>query len=351
MNKQKLITIGVSVAALIAIFSVLAGLWVEKVDPSTLPENTIAEPSTVEAKLVTLPEFRYFSGQVKPRQASSLSSRITARVAEVLVNAGDRVEQGDVLLRLESDDLSARVRQQQQALAAAQARVNEARTSYQRTEALVAQRLLPEAALDEAVANRDTAEAELNRVRETLSEAQTSEQFSVITAPYSGVISDRRVYTGDIATPGMQLLAMYAPQSQRFEADVSESLLEAVNLGDSIEIQLVTREAATLGIVTEIEPAADSASRSFTVKLELADTSGLYPGMYGQIKVQWQQTERLLVPSSHIHQVGQLDYVYVYRNQRREQRIVRLGEFHELQNERYVEVLSGVSPGERLLIP
>ncbi|WP_410965691.1 biotin/lipoyl-binding protein, partial [Salmonella sp. ZJHZ19_0057] len=88
-------------------------------------------------------------------QQAAISARITARVAEVFVDAGDKVQAGDVLLRLENDDLSSRVRQQEQSLAAAQARVNEARSSFQRIEAVVSQGVLPVARLDEARAARD----------------------------------------------------------------------------------------------------------------------------------------------------------------------------------------------------
>ena len=87
------------------------------------------------------------------------------------------MQAGDILLRLESDDLSARVRQQEQSLAAAQARVNETRLNFQRTESVVQQGVLPEARLDEARAARDSAEAELNRAREALSEAAHERRF------------------------------------------------------------------------------------------------------------------------------------------------------------------------------
>ncbi|RTE87518.1 MULTISPECIES: efflux RND transporter periplasmic adaptor subunit [Gammaproteobacteria] len=351
MTRTKLISIVASVVALLIVFSILAGMWVPKVDSTNLAEQRTEAPETMRLTLTTSPEYRYFSGQVYPRQTSSLSSRITARVAEVLVNAGDSVQAGDVLLRLENDDLSARVRQQQQALAAAQARVNEARTSFQRVEALVAERLLPQAALDEARASKDTSEAELNGAREALSEAQTSESFSVITAPYSGIISERSVYTGDIATPGMRLVSMYAPTSLRLEVHVSESILSELQLGDTLTADLTAIDASMRAVVTEIEPAADPGSRSFTVKLELADTAGLYPGMYGQISVVNQMSEQLWVPKAYVLTIGQLDYLDVFSDGRTERRIVKLGEEFQRESGEYVQVLSGVTAGESVVIP
>src|SRR5690554_2662973 len=176
--KPRIFTFAAAIVGLVVIFTLLAGTWVSKVEQEIDPVVPQRAGQTAVVTSFDLPEVRFFSGQMEPRQEASMSSRITARVADVLVEAGDRVQQGDVLVRLENDDLSARVRQQQQTLAAAQARVNEARSNFQRVSALVEQGLLPSAALDEAIAQRDTTEAELAGAREGLSEAQTSESFS-----------------------------------------------------------------------------------------------------------------------------------------------------------------------------
>ncbi|CUS48685.1 MAG: RND-type NFE family putative nodulcation factor export system membrane fusion component [Idiomarinaceae bacterium HL-53] len=352
MDKKRIVSFGLAIVGLVLMFTILAGSWISKVDSDLLASTSTHQQAEAIAQRVSIPHFRHFSGQLQARQVSSVAARITARVADVLVDAGDSVRAGDVLLRLENDDLSARVRQQEQALAGAQARANEARSTFQRTQSLVAQGLLPSANLDEAVAARDTAEAELSRAREALAEAQTSENFSVIVAPFDGVVSERNVFTGDIAAPGMTLVGVYAPDSLRLEADVSESALRAIGLGNVIAVHLDALDRTVQGVVNEIEPAADPGSRSFTVRISLAETNELYPGMYGEIRVAIADRERLMIPKRLVSTLGQLNYAYVLNNDsQRERRFIRLGETFEYQNEPWVEILAGVQVGESLLKP
>ncbi len=180
-------------------FCYMAGLFVPDLPP--VPERSVQTPEAeyLEVDVVEMPQSRQFSGTVRAHQSAELASRINAKVADVLVDAGDEVKAGDILLRLESDDLSARVIQQQQALASAQAQVNDARINYDRVRKLVDRGLLPVAERDAAKVKLDTANAELAGRMASLSEAEVNRNFSVITAPFDGVISKRSVNQGDIA--------------------------------------------------------------------------------------------------------------------------------------------------------
>ncbi|RUO40492.1 efflux RND transporter periplasmic adaptor subunit [Aliidiomarina taiwanensis] len=351
MSKQRIILLVMAFTGLILVFTFLAGTWTDKVGE----ELAAIEPQAAEqvSAVVSLQteETRQFSGHIQPRRQAAVAARITARVAEVLVESGDRVEQGDVLLRLESDDLSARVRQQQQALAAAQARVNESRSNYQRVLALVEQGLLPAAALDEAVAQRDTAQAQFLGAREALAEAETSASYSVITAPFAGVVSERTVYTGDTATPGTQLVSLYQPKSVRFEAAVSESVLASMQPGRHFQVYMDAHAKVYKAVLTEVVPMADTGSRSFKVRLELQTEEALNPGMYGRLTVPTGTRNIIAVPASSVVRLGQLSYVYVAKQQRLERRLVRLGDTQlEHAGMLWFEVHSGVEVGDLVVV-
>ena len=350
MNPKRIAVFAVALLALALVFVWLAGGFVAKLPSATEAAVVAPQPNTYSVRAEEIAQTRTFSGSLQARQQAAISARITARVAEVLVDAGDRVEAGDVLLRLESDDLSSRVRQQEQALAAAQARVNEARSNFQRIEAVVAQGVLPQARLDEARASRDSAEADLIRAREALAEARTSESFSVIVAPFAGVISRRAVFTGDTAAPGMLLVSIYNPESLQLEAPVSESVLAHLTIGDELAIALDALPSERSAQIVEIEPAADTASRSFTVRLQPGTTANMYPGMYGRVQVPVGSRETIIVPLAAVEQLGQLYYVQVWHNQRSERRLVRLGEPLEHNGTTMVEVVAGLRPGELLAL-
>lgn len=349
MNRKTLMSIAVAALGLMLVFIWLAGGFVAKLPTQTQLSTGERAGDTLQMEYTTIAESRSFSGSMQARQQANLSARITARVADVLVDAGDIVEAGDVLLRLESDDLSARVRQQEQGLAAAQARVNEARLNFQRSEQLVSQGLLPEARLDEVRAQRDSAEAELNRAREALSEARTSEGFSVIVAPFSGVISRRAVFTGDTATPGMHLVSLYDPETLRLEASISESALGLLAIGDELPVRLDVLKQDVRGRVVEIEPAADTASRSFIVRLVLTTPDTLYPGMYGKVTVPVGERQGLFVPQAWIEQQGQLTFVWVDTEQGIERRIVRLGDVFSQEQQPWVEIVAGLQAGDHVV--
>ncbi|WP_194756422.1 efflux RND transporter periplasmic adaptor subunit [Aliidiomarina indica] len=351
MNRKSIISFSVAAVGLMVVFIWLAGGFTAKLPSQTKIEPSVAAEVGAQMTWTTIPQSRSFSGSMQARQQANLSARITARVADVLVDAGDVVEAGDVLLRLESDDLSSRVRQQEQSLAAAQARVNEARLNFQRSEQLVNQGLLPEARLDEARAQRDSVEAEFNRAREALSEARTSEGFSVIVAPFSGVISRRVVFTGDTATPGMQLLSLYDPTTLRLEASISESALARLSIGDELMVRLDALQQDVRGQVVEIEPAADAATRSFTVRLVLDAQGNLYPGMYGQVTVPVGERQGLLVPQHWVEQQGQIHFVWINGEQGIERRIVRLGDAFSQEGALWVEVVAGLQAGEYVVAP
>src|SRR5690554_3465414 len=351
MSKQRIGLFALALVGLILVFTFLAGSWDTKVGETIAPSEVQLPGAVATAQLLVTEETRRFSGQVQPRRQSSVSARITARVADVLVESGDHVEEGDVLIRLDNDDLSSRVRQQQQTLAAAQARANEVRSSFMRVSALVEQGLLPSAGLDEAVALRDTAEAQLIGAREALSEAKTSESYSVILAPFSGVVSDRAVFTGDIATPGMQLVSLYQPESLRFEAAVSESVLRFIEPNKTFVVEIDAHDQSYPAVVTEIVPTADAASRSFKVRLAIKTNVELNPGMYGRLTVPTGSREIVAVPINSIEALGQLNYVYVVVNQRIERRLVRLGDTKKVNGAyQWIEVHSGVEAGETVVM-
>ncbi len=125
-----------------------------------------------------------------------------------------------------------------------------------------------------------TAQANFKQSQAAVSEAETTFGFSMITAPFDGLITQKNVNRGDTATPGMQLVSMYNPDTLQLQADISESQIKEITLGSSLQYQLPTYGIHGVGDVVEIAPAADNTSRTFIIKLSLNSDALIYPGQF-----------------------------------------------------------------------
>ncbi|OOE86475.1 efflux RND transporter periplasmic adaptor subunit [Salinivibrio sharmensis] len=330
---------------LLILFLVMAGVFTANVAPVSTPTETPNDVEALTLKAVEQPQTRIFSGQLEARQMATLAARMTATVAEVLVDVGDRVEQGDVLLRLDNADLSAKVRQVQQALASAQSQLNTARSDYRRMETLLAKKLVPQSQFDEAENRLKTAESEYRRALAAVDEAETQFGFSLVRAPFSGLITDKIINQGDTATPGAALLSLYNPESIEATVNVAESALLFVDIGQSLTITLPTYEKTLSGVVRTVTPAADATSRSYRVAVTLPNTEvsdTLLPGMFAKVTVSQKTEPVLYLPSNAYYQIGQLNYVKVLDAGEVRTRLVSLTQ--------QGRVRKGLEPGEVIII-
>jgi RND family efflux transporter MFP subunit len=172
--------------------------------------------------------------------------------------------------------------------------------------------------------------------------------YTVVKAPFDGVITEKKVEAGELASPGQPLLLMEDPQQLRLEATVAEGDLKSVSLGDRIPILIDALGIQTLrGVVSQILPAGDPQTHTFTVKVDLPVTPGLKSGMFGRLQLDKGVTQTMLVPTSAVVERGELTSVFVVGSDRIGRlRWVKVGRRFEKQS----EILSGVNVGERVLL-
>ncbi|SIO37921.1 efflux RND transporter periplasmic adaptor subunit [Salinivibrio sp. ES.052] len=299
---------------LLVLFLAMAGAFTEKVASESTPNRVASDVKTLTLEAVEQPQTRTFSGKLVARQNATLAARMTATVAEVLVDVGDRVDQGDVLLRLDNADLSAKVRQVQQALASAQSQLNTARSDYRRMETLLAKKLVPQSQFDEAENRLKTAQSDYRRALAAVDEAETQFGFSLVRAPFSGVITEKIINQGDTATPGAAMLSLYNPASIEAAVNMAESVLPFVAIGQSLTVELPTYNKTLTGMVRTMTPAADTSSRSYRVVVTLPNSDpndSLLPGMFAKVTLSQKAEPVLYLPSNAHYQIGQLNYVKV----------------------------------------
>ncbi len=321
------------------------------------PESEPAAPATAgrpvgDAQLATarrirIPRTESCVGTISAVHEVSLASRLLAKVVEVRVIAGQRVEQGDILIRLDDEDLSARTVQAQAAATGARAVRDQARIEHDRVKRLTEQQAASKIEGDRVRTELKSAEAELTRAEQVVNEAQTVLGYATIASPITGVVVDKKVEAGDTTTPGQVLLTLYDPTRMQLVASVRESLTRRLAVGQTVEVHVDALDKTCQGQVSEIVPEAESASRSFSVKVTGPCPPGIYSGMFGRLLLPLDQEEVLVVPRAAVRRVGQLEVVEVADGDVLRRRAVQLGRTFDED----VEVLSGLGAGERVALP
>ena len=271
-------------------------------------------------------------GTVRPKLCASVSSKISGVIEQMLVHPGQRVKLGDLLVQLDAREIKARLDQ-------AQAVREQSQKDIQRFEVLLKQSAVTQQEFDAAQARFRVADA-------TVTEAQTLLGYAKITAPFDGVITAKRADVGDLAAPGKPLLEVEDPTTLRFEADVPDALISKIKLQDELAVRLSPANSSVKAVVTEIAPAADPASRTFRVKLDLPASAELRSGQFGRVAVPVAQVNALRVSTNAVHVRGQMEIAFVVTNQHAQMRLVKTGK----QLEGAVEIVSGLSNGEQLVV-
>jgi RND family efflux transporter MFP subunit len=319
-------------------------------------------------------------GAVRARTSATLASRITAPVLSIHVAAGDRVRAGQSLITFEGRELDAnrgRAAAEVTALerthaaavadrAAAEAAVTLARASHGRIATLHARDAATAQELDEAVAALRAAEARftagdaqvaaaaasLDGARQAEAAAGAAASYATLTAPFDGLITERLVDPGALATPGAPLLRIEDTRRFRLEVVVDESRLASVAEGARAEVELYdesegTSTASLNGTIVEIARAVDVGSHSFLVKIDLPAHAAIRSGMFARARFLAGSQDLLTVPLGAIVPQGQLSTVFVVpTDQRARMRVVDTG----VRGADWIEVLAGVSAGERVIV-
>jgi multidrug efflux pump subunit AcrA (membrane-fusion protein) len=182
----------------------LSGGCEERVAPHAVdvPGERVAAEGVVPVEAVAGPAVEWASGEVASARHVVVSSRVLARIEALRARAGSSVSEGDVLVVLDARDLAARAGEAEQALRAAEARLELARRDAARAEELFRTGVAARRRLDEARSQLRAARAEVAGAAQALEEARTGASFAEIRSPVGGRVVDRLAEPGDTAVPG-----------------------------------------------------------------------------------------------------------------------------------------------------
>jgi RND family efflux transporter MFP subunit len=263
------------------------------------------------------------------------------------VEAGARVKAGDPLITLSGGEYQARLNQAQAGVARARAQLTQARADYHRYQYLLKEGAASPREFEAMEARHQSAQAALASAQAQVQEAATLKGYTVIRSPESAVVAERQVAVGDLAQPGQTLLSLYNPELLQIEAEVNDSYREKVKIGETAKVSVPAANWQGELAVAEIYPISQSTSHTFKVRTAMVKEPRLTPGMFARLSLPLESAPGIVVPQAAIRQVGQLTMVEVLAAGQGQWRQVKLGRRWGEQ----VEVLAGLQPGERILLP
>lgn len=310
--------------------------------PAARPDPGLA---TVAAGVERAPRERIWDGVVEAVNQATLSAQTRGRVLELPFDVNDYVEAGAVVVRFTDVEQRSGRRQAEAAVAAAQAAFDEAQADHARIAEVFERRLVARAQLDQATARRDAARAGLEAARAAMREAGEQVDYTVIKAPYSGILTERHVEVGESVQPGQPLVSGLSLDRLRVGVEVPQGDVLAIRAHGQAWLLLDGGERLPADRVV-VFPYADPDSHSFKVRVELPQArTGLHPGMTVKVAFMLGEGERLLLPADAVVRRSEITGVYVVGDDNAVRlRQLRLGHRYGDQ----VEVLAGLAPGERV---
>jgi len=295
-------------------------------------------------------------GEVRPRYESSQGFRINGKVIERKVDVGARVKKGQVIARLDAADTNLSTAAAQADVRAAEASHALAMAEVERQRQLFAKKFISASALDIREAELKTSSARLAQVRARANVTGNQTLYTNLTADRDGVVTMIRAEPGQVVQAGEAVAQIADTNEIEVLVAVPESRMAEVKLNATVTVKMwANRQKAYTGIVREIAPAADSATRVFNVRVSIKDADeavklGMTAGVkFNQQAIQQgvQQDAALLIPTGALTEINGKKTVWVIdANNKAQPREVVAGQFREDG----VLIVSGLQAGEKIAI-
>lgn len=308
------------------------------------PENVVrVEPMKLESGPV-------ISGSLQAQRLASVRAEVGGSILDVQADQGQTVKEGELLARVEEGTLREQVQAASSTVRVARNALQVARTDERRNQVLVRQGVITRRDFERTQLARTQAEGQLADAQARLKLAQDQLERTKVTAPFTGVVSERQVHAGDIVQPGAPLFMVVDPATLRLEASVPAAQLGQVQVGTSVDFRVNGyADRAFKGQVERINPAVDPATGQVRIYVNIPNTEqALLSGLFAQGRVASQAKEALAVPVDALDTRQEPPTVQRVSNGKVEQVAVTLGLRDDVAQT--VEVKSGLKAGDVVLL-
>ncbi|RME18400.1 MAG: efflux RND transporter periplasmic adaptor subunit [Alphaproteobacteria bacterium] len=295
----------------------------------------------------TLTETLKITGSLEPIRQVTLSAEVTAKVREVSVREGDKVREGDLLVRFETDALDSALAQARANVEGTRVQLEQAKTDLERTRNLVERGISPSNALSRAASTVDQLAATLAAQETLVANAERARRNAIVTAPFDGVVAQRSVEPGQFVSTGSPLITVV--DLSRLEIEATAPVSAAPDLAPGLEVDFRVEgfdDRVFKGRVERLAPVAVEGTRMLPVYVSLENPGGeLRGGMFAAGRIVLEARANAIgVPAGAVREDGQGPYVLVIENGEAVRRGVEIA--RSWDRGAVLEIASGLAPGD-----
>jgi len=313
----------------------------------------IADPLPFEVatvKFQSYPEYQTFDASIEAIRRATVSSETSGRISEINFDVDDVVKEGSVLVRITDAATRARLSGVEANVSEADAQHNIALAEFTRIQEVYNKQLVSKSAYDKAEAELKAATQRLSAARAKVKEVLEQLKYTVVKAPFSGVVAEKYVELGEMAKVGQPLMTGYAQNEMRAVTHVPQSDVTLIRKARDASILIKGKEQEPLqSSLINVYPEADPDTHTYKVRIKLPFVpEGIYPGHMVKVRFNIGEQQKMRVPVDAVVQRTEIQAVYVVaKNNLVQLRQVRLGK-HNSDNT--VDILAGLQDGESIAL-
>ncbi len=318
------------------------------------------------------------TGTLESRVRVTISPKISGRIEMILADQGDRVSQGDVLVKLDDAELAQQVEIAQASLAASEAAVKRLEADQGRAEAVAAQASREHRRLEQLISKNASSQADYDKAveslavgqagiaraeaaiiegqqqvlaaRKTLAYQQTRLADTQIAVPFDGLIVQRQREPGDVVVPGSPILQLVSLEQLWISAWIDETEMARIEIGQPARVIFRSEpERSFPGEVTRLGKEADRETREFVVDVEVLEFPKNWAvGQRGEVYIETaRKSDATLLPAPYVRWLEDSSGVFVDRGNRAGWQPFQAG----LRSRDMIEVVAGLTPGDTVIMP
>lgn len=315
----------------------------------TLLILTLVQTSTFaqwyRTKIETIDDFRQLNGEVEAVNKATVSSQTAGRVQKLYYDVDDFVAKGSIIVEFTNTEQKARLNQALSNAKAAKIAYEQAVTDYDRVKDIYAKKLVAKSQLDQALSNKNSLQARYKAAQSAVVSAKKQQEYTIIRAPYDGIVTKRFVEQGEVVNPGTPIMEGLSLNKLRVVTYIPEKIINQVKANPQAKVIINGKQFDPKSVT--VFPYADRLSRTFKTRIDLetGDTS-LFPGMTVKVALKVGEKHTIIIPHSAVIHRSELTMVYVKSGEEKLLRHIKLGSTYGNN----VEVISGLSENEDILI-